>query len=118
MGKRTAVQTPIQIILNAARYVGDTGQPQYCNVPNCAREASTVSLCRAHYYHYHKHRTTKATPDYEEVHASVQPRQGLWELKPRDRYCHIENCKRKYEARGLCRLHYRRWYKTKGNDAS
>jgi len=122
MGKRTAVYAPIEVILEAAKYVGDLGQPEYCNVPNCGRTPKCMSLCKAHYWHYSRYRTKqglgKTRPDWESIVPYVQPVIGTHHLTPRQRRCHVPGCKiTKYEGRGLCYTHYKRWKAGLRNDS-
>ena len=119
MGKQTSVLVPIEVILASAKFVGDAGQPPYCNVPDCGREPKTMSLCRAHYHRYQRHRQKlglgRTQPDWKSIEPYVQPFYGTHALPINKRKCHVPGClSKKYEALGLCYTHYARYKKGLG----
>jgi hypothetical protein len=88
-------------------------------VPNCGNEPKTMSLCRAHYHYYQKHRAEnglgRTPPNWKYIEQFLQPAYGPHELPARLRKCHVPGCySKKYEARGLCYTHYARYRKGLG----
>jgi hypothetical protein len=108
MGGRTSVKVSVETILASAKWCGDYGKPEFCNVPGCARTPVTMSLCKAHYHYWQRYRTvTKRTsPDYASVLPYVQPPTKGHRLTTLQHKCHMPKCVGRYEARGLCKQHY------------
>jgi len=118
MTKTYAVKTTIEEVLKAAEFRGDEPQPEFCNIERCGREAVVMSLCNAHYHRYQRYlqanpraprRDIGSERIAEVMHYMIEP-VGPHEIKVKDLKCHVPGCYgRKYEARGLCRMHYSRF---------
>lgn len=110
MAGRTSVKVPLEIIIASAKYVGDAPKPEFCNVPNCARPSLSMSLCKAHYHYWqrHKHGQPRTNPDWESILPYMLPPKGLHGVKAKDYKCHVPDCVKPYYSLGLCKTHYSR----------
>ena len=118
MGKRTAIQVSDAVVLEAAKYREGELKLEFCNVPDCDRTTYSANLCCSHYmqrvrYLQKLHPVKRPRFDWRELETYLQPRKGLWGIKPSELHCHVPDCNKKYLSRGLCTMHYSRWYKGK-----
>lgn len=92
-----------------------TRNPQTCTVPDCIKPARALTLCNGHHLKYTKWRKAnnitakRISLDKTDVLQAALPPIGANHFKPRDRYCHIQGCEGKYQARGLCKKHHNRF---------
>jgi hypothetical protein len=87
-------------------------EPAQCQVAYCKNKHRAINLCAKHHHFYLKWRKAQGLPrmrqDFTDVVYAVQPAKGNT-LRSINRHCHVDNCTRAYQARGLCKMHYGRW---------
>jgi len=105
-----AIKATIAELVAVRKFVG-SNKPLFCGLPKCARSHSSTNLCRAHYVQLHRSqpKQPRIKPDMNDVLMAMKPKVSS-QLTIKQRKCFVENCRNDYEARGLCRKHYSRWY--------
>jgi len=86
-----------------------------CNVPHCHRPVRSLSLCDGHHIKYTRWRkengivAKRMSLDYTPLLEIALPFVGVNDFRPKDRYCHVDNCEREYRARGFCKKHHNQY---------
>jgi hypothetical protein len=92
-------------------------EPELCQVPRCYNKHRAANLCAKHHQIWLKWRRAngikgRVRQDYGQVAQYAWPRGVRATIK--NRFCHVPDCDRAYEARGLCHLHYNRFQRVSG----
>lgn len=115
--KRNAIPVSDRLLLKIAKPVDRDNAPKECQVPLCDRPHRGLHLCNAHHGQLYRYRTAQGETkrfkqDNSDIEQYMLPPKGN-SLKAKERYCHYPNCSRSYFARGLCKLHHKRWLRWK-----
>jgi hypothetical protein len=110
---KVAVPVSIELLMRIAKPTDKTAPPESCQVPECLMPHRGLGLCNMHHNKLYRFRAKEGRPqrirnDWSEIQKYVQPAKGN-DLKAKERFCHYPDCDREYLARGLCRLHHKRW---------
>jgi len=111
--KNKVAPVPIQLLLQLAKPVDRFDPPKLCKVPECKKPHRGLGLCNAHHNHLYRYRASLGKPerirqDNSEIDKYVLPAKGN-ALTAKERYCHYPECTKSYFARGLCKIHHKRW---------
>lgn len=112
-----ALPAEAQLLEKLAKPVDKFNPPSRCKVPGCKRKHRALNLCNAHHAQHYRLRLEKGKPkrvkrDNSEIDQYARPAAGN-ALKAKDRYCHYPDCTMDYFARGLCKVHHKRWLRWK-----
>jgi len=102
------------LIKKIASPVDKFNPPKFCQVPGCKAKHRGLHLCNLHHGQLYRLRvkdgnTQRMKRDNSDVARYVMP--AVWSnLTVKDRFCHYPDCQLEYFARGLCRVHHKRWH--------
>jgi hypothetical protein len=113
----TVIPIPPDELAKIAKPVDKDNPPQVCQVPGCKNKHRGLGLCNAHHGRLYRYRLAQGKPerikrDNSDIERFMLPVLGN-DLKAKDRYCHYPECQREFFARGLCRVHHKRWLRWK-----
>lgn len=119
MGKHTkkrvyALKADSNQLVDTVRFIREVENVSFCGLDKCAREHYRANLCQAHYQQYWKIKRERGLDririDRTDALRYAQPAIGR-QLKASEAFCHVPNCRGVYGARGLCRSHYKQFWK-------
>ena len=112
----------IEQLREIARPVDRYIRIEKCQVPECNEPHQALHLCSPQHNQLYRWRMSKGLKerqkrDNSDIEQYMLPPLGN-DLKAKDRYCHYPECKMPYFARGLCKVHHKRWlrWKERQND--
>ena len=111
--KNRVVPVTIEELQRIAKPRDRTQLPEGCEVRECKEKHRALGLCNAHHNKLYRHRAKDSVPeriknDWSDIDQYVLPAKGN-ALTAKERFCHYPQCERDYFARGLCKIHHKRW---------
>jgi hypothetical protein len=119
--KNRVVPASIEQLESIAKPTDRTQIQEGCQVSECNQKHRALGLCNAHHNKLYRHRAKDSVPeriknDWSDIDQYVLPAKGN-ALTAKERFCHYPQCERDYFARGLCKIHHKRWLRfTKGKN--
>jgi hypothetical protein len=114
---RKSVPVDDALLKKIARPVDKFNPPKTCQVPGCKEKHRGLHLCNRHHGQLYRLRLKDGKPkrmkrDNSDIARYIKP--AVWsELTIKDRHCHYPDCDIPYFARGLCKVHHKRWLRWK-----
>jgi hypothetical protein len=114
---RKSIPVATELLLKIAKPVDKFNTPATCQVPGCKEKHRGLHLCNLHHGQLYRLRSKDGKPsrikrDNSDIRIYVMP--AVWsELTIKDRFCHYPECELEYFARGLCKVHHKRWLRWK-----